>query len=97
MTTLTRMARSKAVGHERVAGGPMSNILEAWRMYRRFGRGPMRLRRSPAKKSFSTSQLRRQYVSAEDEQKTFKVMVVFRWNDPDAEILKRFYSFDVGL
>ena len=59
---ITRMARSKVEGHERVAGGPMSNILEAWRMYRRFGRGPMRLRRSPAKKSFSTSQLRRQYV-----------------------------------
>ena len=57
---ITRMARGGVVGHERVAGGPMSNILEAWRMYRRFGRGPMRLRK---KKSFSTSQLRRQYVS----------------------------------
>lgn len=56
---VTRMARGKEAGHERVAGGPMSNILEAWRMYRRFGRGAMRLRR---KKSFSTSQLRRQYV-----------------------------------
>ena len=64
--TSTR-ARGGRAGHERVAGGPMSNILESWRMYRRFGRGPMRLR----KRSFSTSQLRRQYVSAADEKREF--------------------------
>ena len=31
---VTRMARGSGAEHERVAGGPMSNILEAWRMYR---------------------------------------------------------------
>ena len=51
----TRMERDSRAGFERVGGGPMSSILEAWRMSRKFGRGPFRL-----KKSFSTSQLRRQ-------------------------------------
>ena len=32
---VTRMARGSGAEHERVAGGPMSNILEAWRMYRK--------------------------------------------------------------
>ena len=85
-------ARGGHARHERVAGEPMSNILEAWRMYRRFGRGPMRLR----KRSFSTSQLRRQYVSAADEQREFCVILDFRWNDPAVEILK-FHLLDRGL
>ena len=60
-------ARGGRAVNERVAGGPMRNILGAWTMDRRFGRGPMRLR----KRSFSTAQLRWRYVSAADELREF--------------------------